>query len=171
MDELERARDVGVDSKHGSDLLHTVFVLDHFKRNRDAELKYLKLGVAGAFDVAVHVDFVVEILVVLHNEAFEGCVFVAFELRVQAFRRGQGFILVLNHQRGVIPKHNFGVDDRQVILVENAVEVCVVLQKVVCPRVDVQCRVLFDEQVQLCVFAVWVVLVVVPDSKFTELLL
>lgn len=123
MDELERTRDVGVDSKHGANLLHTVFVLDHFKRNRDAKLKHLELRVAGAFDVTVHVDFVVEVLVVLHNEAFESCVFVAFELLVQALSRCQGLVLVLNHQGGVVSEHDFGVDDGQVILVENAVEV------------------------------------------------
>lgn len=78
MDQLYRTWYVCVNTEHCPDVFHLFLVVDQLVRDRDAELEHLQLGVTRTLDVPVHINLVVEFLLVLNDEAFKGCVLINF---------------------------------------------------------------------------------------------
>lgn len=134
MNKFQSTRNVSIHSMHRSNASHRVFVLNDFKRNWSTKLKHFELAVSGLPNVPVHVDLVVELLLVLDYEGFEGSVFVAFQIFEKPLRGSQLLLLVYTLKRVLrASEHDSLVDSRQVVLVEDAVEVGVVAEQTVGP--------------------------------------
>ena len=52
---------------------------------------YFKLRVTGFLNITIHVNFIIERLVMLDNETFESCVFVAVQLTKEILDRSHLF--------------------------------------------------------------------------------
>ena len=98
MNNLNCAWNVWIDSIHRAHLLHSVFVAHEFIRDRYSELEHFQLRVTSFLDVAVHVHFVVERLVVFDDEALERSVLVALELAEQILG-GRHFLHFINKRK------------------------------------------------------------------------
>jgi len=85
-------------------------------------------------NIAVHINLIAELLLVLDDEGLEGGVFVAVQIFEQALR-GSKLLFRVDALERVLraSEHNGLVGGRQVVLVENAVEVGVVPEQTVGP--------------------------------------
>lgn len=93
MNLLDRPWYIEVNSKHRPCLFHCVFVCDEIIGDWHTELQYAQLDITCLSDVSVHVNLVVEKLLVLYHKTFVGSVFVTLQ-RVEKFLcYGQNVVL------------------------------------------------------------------------------
>ena len=69
MDYLQRPRNVSVHAEHGADSAHEILVVDHFVGNWHSKVQHLQISYSCLLDVSVHINLIVELLVVLDDEA------------------------------------------------------------------------------------------------------
>lgn len=89
------------------------------------------MGVSSLFNVAIHINFVVESLVMLDNETFKGSILIAFKCFKQILSGRHFFYLVKESKCLLGLENNRRIDDWEVILENGSTDILIVLQNVI----------------------------------------
>jgi hypothetical protein len=131
VNDFESAGNVLVDAEHAPSKLHLLFIFHEFKWNGRSKLKHLKLTVSGLLNIAIHIYFIVVVLLQFDNEGLKRRVPVTVEGLHQVFCGCKPLLRAKLCKLVLAAEHNWEILSWQVIFIEDSVVVGLVPEHVV----------------------------------------